>query len=136
MTDVVRVVSGLIFDREGRVLLTKRTLDATRPNAWEFPGGKVEPGETDAVALVRELDEELGVECSVVRRVAHTTLHLEAEFKHTLYHVTMQPGACPRPLAATDLQWFDPAWAVVWLTPLVPTIYIFHPHVLATRRTS
>lgn len=132
----VRVVNGLAFDHEGRVLLTKRKPDASRPNAWEFPGGKVEPGETDAVALAREWGEELGVSCSVVRRVAHTGLHLEVPFKFTLYLVTMPIGSCPRPLAAVDLQWFDPAWAVVNLSPLVPTFFIFYPHVLATRRTA
>lgn len=132
----VRVVTGLAFDSEGRVLLTKRQPDDSLPNAWEFPGGKANPRETDAVALARELDEELGVACAVVRRVAHTTLHLHAALKITLYHVTLPIGACPRPLAAADLQWFDPVWAVTRLTPLVPTFYIFYPHVLATRRTS
>ncbi len=56
----VRVVSAAIV-REGRVLLAQRAFDTSFPLAWCTPGGKVEPGESDAAALRRELDEELGI---------------------------------------------------------------------------
>lgn len=130
----LRVVSGVAFDQAGRVLMTLRKPDSSRPNLWEYPGGKVELGETDAQALVREWKEEIGESCTVIRRLAHTTFHLEVPFKITLYRITMRPDAAPRPLAAVDLQWFDPAWAVVHL-PCVPSFYVFHPHVMACRRS-
>lgn len=60
------VVAALI-EREGRVLLSKRRPDQALPNCWEFPGGKVEPGEDPTVALVREIDEELGCQIEVGR---------------------------------------------------------------------
>ncbi len=56
------VVAALIA-RRGRVLLSQRRGDQSFPLAWEFPGGKVEAGETPEEALVREIDEELG--CSI-----------------------------------------------------------------------
>ncbi len=62
---VVRVVAGLIQDEHGRVLITQRRPQAFMPLKWEFPGGKVEPGESDAAALARELAEELDLEVAV-----------------------------------------------------------------------
>jgi 8-oxo-dGTP diphosphatase len=56
------VVAALI-EQEGRVLVAQRRADQTQPLAWEFPGGKVEPGESPSQALVREIQEELA--CSV-----------------------------------------------------------------------
>ena len=56
-----RVVVGAAIVRDGRVLAARRTAPASAAGRWEFPGGKVEPGETDADSLVREIDEELGV---------------------------------------------------------------------------
>ncbi len=57
-----QVAVGVILDRDGtRVLLAKRAPDAHQGGLWEFPGGKVEEGETLAQALVRELDEELAI---------------------------------------------------------------------------
>ncbi len=61
---VVRVVCGAIF-REGRLLVALRGEGMHLSGHWELPGGKVEPGEDDRIALARELDEELGVKVDV-----------------------------------------------------------------------
>ena len=58
---------GAAIVRDGRVLAARRTAPASAAGRWEFPGGKVEPGETDAASLVREVDEELGVHIEVDR---------------------------------------------------------------------
>ena len=58
---VIEVAAGILADAEGRVLLMQRLPGKHLAGLWEFPGGKIEPGETIAQALVRELDEELGV---------------------------------------------------------------------------
>jgi 8-oxo-dGTP diphosphatase len=60
----VRVVAG-VARRGDRVLLTQRPPDASHAGLWEFPGGKIEPGESPEAALVREVREELGVGCRV-----------------------------------------------------------------------
>ena len=62
---IVHVVAGVITDARGRILLARRTEGRDLAGLWEFPGGKVEPGETPEHALVRELREELGIEARV-----------------------------------------------------------------------
>ena len=61
------MVVGAAIVRDGRVLAARRTLPASAAGRWEFPGGKVEPGETDDSSLVREIDEELGIRIRVER---------------------------------------------------------------------
>ena len=61
----IHVVAGVIRDARGRILLARRTIGRDLAGLWEFPGGKVEPGESPEDALVRELREELGIEASV-----------------------------------------------------------------------
>ncbi len=56
------VVAAAMVDRDGRVLVQQRPEGTAMAGLWEFPGGKVEPGETPEAALIRELDEELGID--------------------------------------------------------------------------
>lgn len=61
---VVLVVAAALVDGDGRVLIARRPEGKHMAGLWEFPGGKVHPGETPEAALVRELREELGIETS------------------------------------------------------------------------
>src|SRR5262245_47344147 len=64
MTDTIQVAAGLVFHR-GKLLITQRRLNDHLGGLWEFPGGKLEPGESFEHCLVRELREELGIEIRV-----------------------------------------------------------------------
>lgn len=65
----IAVTAGII-ERDGRVLLARRGSGGPLAGKWEFPGGKIEPGETPEECLARELREELGIETLVGERVA------------------------------------------------------------------
>ncbi|MDH4197322.1 MAG: (deoxy)nucleoside triphosphate pyrophosphohydrolase [Candidatus Aminicenantes bacterium] len=81
---VVRVAAAVI-EKDGRVLLTRRGPGLDSAGRWEFPGGKIEPGESAAAALRREIEEELGLRirvgeclCTVRRRPAGPGIELLA----------------------------------------------------------
>ncbi|MER7768579.1 (deoxy)nucleoside triphosphate pyrophosphohydrolase [Kitasatospora sp. NPDC096140] len=65
----LRIVVGGALVRDGRVLAARRSAPAAVAGRWEFPGGKAEPGETEAQALERELREELGVRARALTRL-------------------------------------------------------------------
>lgn len=102
----VTVVAALI-ERDGLVLLTRRHDKGERAGLWEFPGGKVEAGEKERDALVRELDEELGVTVHVGRlygRVDHQ--YPDVHVHLALYFAELDPDAHePQPLQAAELRW-------------------------------
>ena len=82
-TKPTEVVVAVAFDKEGRFLMTSRPEGKVYAGYWEFPGGKVEAGETLEEALVREMKEELGVQVTDCREVystvftyPHATVHL------------------------------------------------------------
>ncbi len=68
----IRVVAAVI-EADGRYLVTQRRASAVLPDLWEFPGGKVETGETDMVALGREIAERLGVHVQVGQMISFVT---------------------------------------------------------------
>ncbi len=61
MRPIVQVAAGALIDGAGRVLVAERPAGGSLAGLWEFPGGKIEPGETPEAALARELEEELGI---------------------------------------------------------------------------
>ncbi len=66
---IVRVVAAVI-EAEGRYLITQRRATAVLPNLWEFPGGKIEPGERDEDALQREIKERLDADVRVLEMIS------------------------------------------------------------------
>lgn len=101
----VRVVAALI-ERDGLFLVARRHDKGARAGLWEFPGGKVEPGEGDAAALSRELREELGIEARIgplYARVEHR--YPEVLVDLVLYRSTLGSESEPRPLAAQEIRW-------------------------------
>ncbi|MCB9734057.1 MAG: NUDIX domain-containing protein [Deltaproteobacteria bacterium] len=71
----MRVTAAIIRDGEGRVLLARRRPERRQGGRWEFPGGKIEPGETPEACLLRELEEELGLTGGVVGSCVATSVH-------------------------------------------------------------
>src|SRR5690606_18673249 len=66
-------VVGAMIERDGKYLITQRKPTATLPLLWEFPGGRVEPGETDEEAHARELREEMAIDVEVGERAMFVT---------------------------------------------------------------
>ncbi len=98
------VVAALI-ERRGRVLLSQRRADQSFGGSWEFPGGKVEPGEDPRHALVREIREEL--DCLVrVREVVEVVFHAYPAFDLVMpvYRATIARGL-PRAVEVADIAW-------------------------------
>jgi 8-oxo-dGTP diphosphatase len=99
----IRVVAAVV--RRGDALLVTRRLDRPGvPGQWEFPGGKVEPGEAEPAALRRELDEELGCEAQVgalLLRHAHRYPELDVDLA---FYACALAGE-PRPLGVAEIAW-------------------------------
>ena len=104
-----QVAIGLVFHRNGRVLIDQRPYDGLLGGLWEFPGGKLESGETVEQALARELQEELGLEAEVVDRLP------EVNHAYTHFKVTLHPRICrlvsiaPRAADGPPRRWVLPA---------------------------
>jgi 8-oxo-dGTP diphosphatase len=95
-----------VIERDGRYLITQRRPQAVLPGLWEFPGGKVERGESDEQALMRELQERVGVEVVVKNRMAQRTHRYEGySVDLTLYQAQIVQGQDPRPLRVADFRW-------------------------------
>ncbi|MDP1556461.1 MAG: (deoxy)nucleoside triphosphate pyrophosphohydrolase, partial [Hyphomonas sp.] len=89
---VLLVVAAALFDGEGRVLLAQRPEGKQMAGLWEFPGGKLEPGETPEAALVRELEEELSIRVNE-RSLEPLTF---ASFAYPAFHLLMPLYACKK----------------------------------------
>jgi 8-oxo-dGTP diphosphatase len=99
------VVAGLVIGDDERVLITQRRADQALPLQWEFPGGKVEPGEAPVAALVRELREEIGV-TAAVGAIWDVLFHAYPAFDLVmLVYVCRIVEGFPRAVEVADLAW-------------------------------
>jgi len=106
---MILVVAAALYDARGRVLIAQRPQGKHQAGRWEFPGGKVAPGESEAAALARELREELGIEVTASRpfmRLEHSYPDRSVEL--SMWIVERFAGT-PRSLDGQQLRWVAPA---------------------------
>lgn len=108
------VVAGLIVGEDREILITQRRADQALPLQWEFPGGKVEPGEAPVAALVRELREEIGVTVEV-GRIWEVLFHPYPAFDLVMlvYMCRIAAGE-PRAVEVADLRWVPAQDLLAW----------------------
>ena len=119
-----RVIVAAIIIIDGRVLACERSAPREVAGRWEFPGGKVEPGETDTAALARECAEELGVRVSVGERVGPDVPLAHGRAVLRVFRVTLLDGDVPRALEHTAMRWLgaDELMTVPWLPADAPIV--------------
>jgi A/G-specific adenine glycosylase len=109
------IVTAAVIHREGQVLIAQRPQDGLLGGLWEFPGGKLQPGEDLAACLQREICEELGASVAVQERLG-VYRHAYTHFRVTLhaFHCTLANGNQPQPLQVNDLRWVAPVELVAF----------------------
>lgn len=101
-------VACAIIEREGTLLAAQRSATMTLPLKWEFPGGKIEVGETPEQCLIREMSEELGVSVFIGTALSLSTHHYP-DFTVTLYPFTCQlAGGTITMYEHHALKWIEP----------------------------
>jgi 8-oxo-dGTP diphosphatase len=116
---LVLVAACVLLDGDGRILIAKRPPGRSLAGLWEFPGGKVEPGESPEHALVRELAEELGIEIAAADLAPLTF----ASHAYPDFHLLMPLFLCRRwrgevrPHEGQELLWVIPAELVSYAMP-------------------
>jgi 8-oxo-dGTP diphosphatase len=119
VTGIILVVACVLLDSDGRLLIAKRPEGRPLTGLWEFPGGKVEEGETPEGALVRELAEELGIDIAVADLAPLTF----ASHRYPEFHLLMPLYLCRRwrgTVAAhegQELQWVRPEALATYAMP-------------------
>jgi 8-oxo-dGTP diphosphatase len=106
-TPTLRVVAAVLFDADGRVLIAQRPAGKHMAGLWEFPGGKIAPGERPEQALRRELDEELGVQLDRCRWLLDLS-HDYPDRRVELAVWVVEAHGVPRSLEGQALKWVRP----------------------------
>jgi 8-oxo-dGTP diphosphatase len=119
-----RVIVAAVIITDGRVLACERSAPPEVAGRWEFPGGKVEPGESDQQALARECVEELGVRVEVGDRVGPDVPLAHGRAVLRVFAVRLLDGDRPQALEHTSMRWLaaDELDSVPWLPADQPIV--------------
>ena len=118
------IVGAAVLDDQGRVLAAQRAAPPELAGWWELPGGKVEPGETDEAALVRECAEELGIDIEVGERLGADVAIGSHGAVLRVWLARVRDGAQPERREHRDLRWLaaDELRHVPWLPADLPLV--------------
>lgn len=111
MSDLLVIVAAALVDADGRILVQQRAAGRAMAGLWEFPGGKIERGESAEMALVRELKEELGIstETACLAPAGFGTAPTDdGRQLLLLLYVCRKWGGVPQALDAAALRWVRP----------------------------
>jgi 8-oxo-dGTP diphosphatase len=115
------LVAAALVEREGKILMSRRRADQSLPGCWEFPGGKIEAGESPEAALAREIDEELGCRVQVGAIFEVVFFAYEAfDLFMFVYRCAITEGT-PTARTVAEVGWFTPE--VIPGLPLPPADY-------------
>jgi len=125
----LRIIVGAAIITKGRVLACERSEPPEVAGRWEFPGGKVERGESEVEALIRECEEELGVRVEVGERVGGDVRLAHGRAILKVYAARLTGPEQPQPLEHGELRWLsaDELDSVVWLPADAPIVAALDP---------
>ena len=123
------MVVGAAIIADGRVLACARSAPPEVAGRWEFPGGKVEPGETEIAALIRECAEELAVRVEIGGRVGRDVRMAHGRSVLKVYVARLLHGDQPKPLEHSELRWLAATEldTVTWLPADAPIVAALRP---------
>jgi 8-oxo-dGTP diphosphatase len=124
-----RIIVGAAIIAKGRVLACERSDPPEVAGKWEFPGGKVEHGESEVDALIRECDEELGIRVEVGERVGRDVRLAHGRALLKVYAARLVGPAEPQALEHGELRWLGPDElnSVEWLPADAPIVAALRP---------
>jgi 8-oxo-dGTP diphosphatase len=102
-----RIGVAVIWDRSGQILIDRRKVGGTMGGLWEFPGGKIEAGETVAECIAREIREELAIEITVGEQL------ISIDHTYPTFHLTLIVHHCqhisgiPQPIESEEIRWVN-----------------------------
>lgn len=108
---LMTVVAAALVRPDGCILMQKRRAGTSLAGLWEFPGGKIDPGESPEAALVRELQEELGiaVRSDTLQAVSFASAPLTGRHLVLLLYICRRWEGDPQPLDADAIAWVEPS---------------------------
>ncbi|GEQ33858.1 (deoxy)nucleoside triphosphate pyrophosphohydrolase [Marinilactibacillus psychrotolerans] len=118
-------VVGAIIIEDGKILCAQRGAEKSLPNLWEFPGGKIEQGETPQEALVRELEEELLIEVDVKPdQFEHTSYEYDFGIVHLTTFICILKNGTPKLTEHIEVRWLKPEElnSVEWAPADIPAV--------------
>jgi 8-oxo-dGTP diphosphatase len=123
------IIVGAAIVQNGRVLACERAEPPEMSGKWEFPGGKIEPGESEVEALVRECDEELAVLVDVGERVGGDIPLNDGRAILKVYLARLRDQTQPKPIEHSELRWLgaDELFSVPWLPADAPIVAALEP---------
>lgn len=118
-------VVGAIITEEGKILCAQRGREKSLPNLWEFPGGKIEQGETPQEALIRELEEELLIEVEVKsEQFENTSYEYNFGMVNLTTYICILKSGTPKLTEHIEVRWLKPEElnSVKWAPADVPAV--------------